>query len=64
MSKIIGYQIVKTNDKHITDIPSEFHSFEILSSQLADKWLKEHLNEGWEKLPIHKGEIEEPSFLK
>jgi hypothetical protein len=60
MKKIIGYQIESLDGKH--NIPDEFFSFQILSNKVATKWLNENTG-NWVKVPIHEGEIEDPSFI-
>ena len=59
--RAIGFQIESIDGRH--DIPQMFHSFEIFTSKDVDKWLKEKDTTGaWMKVPVYKGDIEEPTF--
>lgn len=63
--KIIGYQIVSSDNKN--DIPMEFYSFQILSKEAVEKWMNKLTKtdrQEWQVIPIHDRDIEGPTFIK
>lgn len=57
---ILGYQLVNAD----SETPAEFTSFEILSREVVESWQREHADAvNYQVLPIHEGDIEEPSFV-
>ena len=63
--KIIGYQIEDKEGKH--ESPYEYSSFAILSKKAVDNFFKAVSKADaaiWKVVPIHEGDIEEPTFIE
>ena len=57
---LLGYQII---DKE-NNTPEEFTSFEILTMELADYWIRYfNKRKDWVLLPIYMGDIEKPRII-